>query len=83
MDENSVSDCYRVMIFDPKEDITTFELAQVFGFACTVARGNDRMFPIKAYTEQDWAVLRLILQDRFPQAVRHLRGVSGWQLGDE
>jgi len=70
-------DYYRAIYFDPKPDITAYELARVLCFAFEYGRERTKLFPIKARTENDWALVRAILQQQYPEAVRHLHGVSG------
>lgn len=78
MKGDKVPDCYRMLIFDPKEDITAPELAAVLSFAWATGLSEDgKLFPIEVHSEESWAVIRWNLQEQFPLAVRHLRGCSG------
>lgn len=69
---------YREIYFDPQEDITPYELARLLQFIFTECTfyAPRKIFPIKVSTESDWAAMRAVLQEQYPGAVRHLRGVG-------
>ena len=68
---------YREVYFDPQDDITASELASILQFIfIECALGQEALFPIKIQNKGLWARYRLLLQEKYPEAVRHFRGVT-------
>ena len=73
-----MSKYYRVMYFEPQDDITAYELACALRFVFTECTfGPGVMFPIRVRTEADWSRLRILLDTQYQEIVRHFRGVDG------
>jgi hypothetical protein len=73
-----MSKYYRVVYFEPQENITAYELACGLRFFFTeCVFGPGTMFPIRVRTEHDWDRMKLLIDVQYKEVERHLRAVDG------